>query len=162
MGAITECYKKLMRDARGSVQANVRNAEDILNAYTREFFGQFVVVVINEETKKWSTSYGTTGAVDRSITRSRVKGRVEHDKVPGHVIYYIEEALLKEWCSNINYGYSDFKKKLESEFVVGHGKKDMLSGTPGPQMRVNCLQITRPVSAETEAFEAAEDSLPLV
>lgn len=161
MAGITESYKKLIRDARGQVKASVRNSEDILNGYTREFFGQFIVVVINDETKKWTTSYGTTGAVDKSITRSQVKGRVEHDKVPGHVIYYIEEALLKAWCSQINYGYADFRAKLENEFIVSVGKKDMLSGTPGPQMRVNCVQITRPLTAETEAFEAAEEDLPV-
>jgi len=156
---ITEVYKKMIEEARVVVSTNVRTAEDILNSYTREFFGGFVVMYIHDQTKKFVTTRGDSSIIDGSITRAQVRGRVEHDKVPGFVRYYIEETQLRAWCSSLNYGYADFLKKLEAEFAVVRTKKDMLSGTRGPQMRVSALQITRPESSVLEDF--AKPAVPV-
>jgi hypothetical protein len=150
---IIDALKEIVQKARVIVKTNKRTAEDILNAYTREFYGQFVVVQINADTKKFETVFGNGGVIDKSLTRSQVRGRVEHDQVPGHVNYYIEEQSMKAWCSKLNYGYSDFKRELEKTFVIQYGKKDMLSKTKGPQMSVNIIKITRPETAQADELE---------
>jgi hypothetical protein len=154
MKGIIDALKDIVLKARGIVRANVRDAEDILNAYTREFYGQFIVLRLNDKTKTMETSFGNGGVTDQTITRSQIKGRVEHDIVPGHVNYYIEETQMKAWCSHMNYGYADFKKQLEKKFVVTYGKKDMLSKTRGPQMRVNVIKITRSETQNADEIEA--------
>lgn len=155
IAGIKSIYIRMIEAARQNVKANARGAEDILNSYTREFFGQFIVMQINDQTKKMETIYGNSGIVDKTITRTHVKGRVEHDKVPGHVRYYIEESQLRAWCSYRSYGYSTFKEQIEKAFLVTYCKKDMLSGTKGPQMRVNVMQITRP---ETSVLNDTEET----
>ena len=73
-------------------------------------------------------------------------GRVEHGVVPDHIDYYIEERLLKSFCSSMSFGYSDFKRQLEALFMVTYlPKKDMMAKTKGPQMRVPVIKITRKV-----------------
>jgi hypothetical protein len=126
------------------VRANVKNAEDILNNYTRQYYGNFVVVQFNDQTKTMETSFGNGGVIDKSLVRAEVKGRVEHNSVPGHIRYMIEEQQLRGWCSAMNYGYADFKEQMEKEFVVSYDKKDLLAKTRGPQMRVSVMTITRP------------------
>ena len=150
MAQIREVFKKLIIESRGIVRDNKRSAEDILNSYTREFFGNFVVLKINDKTKLMETSYGDGGIIDKTNVRTHIKGRVEHGAVPGHVSYYIEEQQMKAFCSLANYGYKDFRRKLEKTFSVRYVKKDLLSKTNGPQMRVNAIHITRPESAIDE------------
>jgi hypothetical protein len=158
MPPIIEVYKNMILDARDIVRTNKRNAEDILNSYTRQFFGNFVVLKINQKTKRMETSFGDGGVIDKTTTHSHVKGRVEHGAVPGHIGYYIEEQQMKAWCSRINYGYKDFKKQLEKTFVVSYVKKDLLSKTNGPQMRVNSIHIIRP---ETPLDESNDFEVPV-
>jgi hypothetical protein len=153
MTQIVEALKDIVQKARFIVSTNKRTAEDVLNAYTREFFGNFVVVQINKATNRLETTFGDGAVIDKTLTRSQVKGRVEHDIVPGHINYYIEEQLLKAWCSSMNFGYADFKRQLEQKFLVVYGRKDMLSKTRGPQMRVNVLKITRRETPEADEIE---------
>jgi len=69
---------------------------------------------------------------------------------PGHVDYYIEEQLLKKYCSGMSFGYSDFKKQLEAAYNITYLKKDLMSKTKGPQMRVNAMKISRRVNLDEE------------
>jgi len=87
------------------------------------------------------------------LTRSDVAGRVEHGFTPGHVDYFIEEQLLKQHCVSMSYGYRDFKEHLEKlpNYKIKYLRKDMLSKTRGPTMRVNVMQITRPVYEDEES-----------
>lgn len=158
MQAIGDVYIKMIKEARATVRANKRNAEDILNAYTAEFYGNFVVVQINDQTKTMETSFGNGGIIDKSLVRSQVKGRVEHDIVPKHIRYMIEERQMKAWCSTMNYGYADFKRQIEQEFVVSYGIKDLLAKTRGPQMRTKVMIITRP---ESNPADDGSDDLSL-
>lgn len=156
---IIERLKELITRSRTVVRASVRTAEDVLNAYTREHYGRFVVL-------RWvdgafQATYGERGVVDESLTRTQVFGRVEHGVTPGYVNYYIEEQLLKSYCSSMSFGYADFKRDIAAQYVVDYGKRDLLSKTKGPQMRVNAICIRRPESQATEFNEAAEDSLPV-
>ena len=156
MEGITNVLKGMVISAKSMVKDNVRTAEDVLNSYTREYYGKMVVVKAIEGAL--AASIGENGVIDQSITRSEIFGRVEHNITPGHVDYYIEEQLLKKYCSSMSFGYTDFKKQLESMYNVSYLKKDLMSKTKGPQMRVNAMKISRRVSND----EDPENKLSLV
>jgi hypothetical protein len=147
---IIETLRGMVNEARAAVRGNRRTAEDVLNAYTRECYGKFVVVKAIDGITK--ATLGGHNEIDQSLTRSDVAGRVEHEMTPGHVDYYIEEQLLKQHCSTMSYGYSDLKKELESlpNYKIGYMRKDMLAKTRGPSMRVNVIRITRPLVISEE------------
>ncbi len=157
---LTAVYKKLIDDARRTVRSNVRTAEDVLNAYTREFYGRFINVRAIDGAME--ATFGERGVVDESITRTEIAGRVERGVTPGFVNFFIEEQMLKAYCSSMSFGYADFRKQLEKQYRVDYIKKDMLSKTKGPQMRVNAMKISRPESDLVEKpSEKATDTLPL-
>lgn len=145
---IVKILKEIVASARVMVKDNIRSAEDVLNSYTREYYGKMVVVKALEGAL--AASIGEEGVIDQSITRSEIFGRVEHNVTPGHVDYYIEEQLLKKYCSSMSFGYSDFKKQMEAAYNVSYLKKDLMSKTKGPQMRVNVMKISRRTSLDEE------------
>ena len=122
----------------------MRTADDVLNAYIREFYGKFINVRVIDGAME--ATFGEQGVVDESITRTQIAGRVERGVTPGYIDFFIEEQLLKAYCSGMSFGYSDFRKQLENLYRVNYVKKDMLSKTKGPQMRVNTIKISRPES----------------
>jgi hypothetical protein len=146
---ILSVLKGIVTNARGSVQDSIRTAEDILNSYTREFYGKFVVVKALESAV--ATSLGEDGVIDQSITRSEIFGRVEHGVTIGHIDFYIEEKLLKQYCSSMSFGYTDFKRQMEDKYSVSYVKKDLMAKTKGPQMRVNAIKISRKVDEENDS-----------
>lgn len=137
--------KRMVENMRSMVRANVRTADDVLNAYIREFYGKFINVRAIDGAMQ--ATFGETGIVDESITRTQVSGRVERGITPGYVNFFIEEQQLKSFCASMSYGYIDFRKELEALYRVDYVKKDMLSKTKGPQMRVNAVKISRPESS---------------
>jgi hypothetical protein len=141
----------MVYSARGVIHSSERTAEDVLNAYTRERFGKFIMVKLTLE-GKIDSSFGSDGVVDESLTRSDIAGRVEKGFTPGHIDYFIEEQLLKQHCVSMSFGYKDFKEAIENlpNYKVQYPKKDMLARTRGPSMRVNCMQITRPITPDDE------------
>jgi hypothetical protein len=140
--------KSMVDSAKSMVRDNVRTAEDVLNSYTREYYGKMVVVKALEGSIM--ASLGEDKVIDQTITRSEIFGRVEHDVTPGHVDYYIEEQLLKKYCSSMSFGYADFKKQMEAAYNVTYMKKDLMSKTKGPQMRVNAMKISRRVTPDED------------
>jgi hypothetical protein len=148
--------KRLVEKARGTVRANVRSAEDVLNAYIREHYGKFISVKVTNDGQVEAT-YANSQITDESLTRTQVFGRVERHMTPGYVNFFIEEALLKQYCSSMSFGYADLRKELEKLYRVDYVKKDMLAKTKGPQMRVNALKISRP---EADVFEIGLDETP--
>ena len=155
MEGILTVLKGMVENARGMIKDNVRTAEDVLNSYIREYYGKFVVVKALEGAL--ASSLGEEGVIDQSITRSEIFGRVEHGVTPGHVDFFIEEQLLKKYCSSMSFGYSDFRKQMESMYHISYSKKDLMSKTKGPQMRVNAMRISRKVNEEDP-----DDKLSLV
>ena len=152
--------KVIVEKARQTVRSNVRTAEDILNAYIREFYGKFIVVRAIDGAIQ--ATFGEAGTVDESITRTQISGRVERNITPGYVNFFIEEGLLKSYCSSMSFGYADFRKQMEKLHRVEYVKKDMLSKTKGPQMRVNAIKISRPESPLLEPdAEKDTDILPV-
>jgi len=146
---IVEVLKGMVSNAKAMIKGNVRTAEDVLNSYTREYYGKMVVVKALEGAL--AASIGEEGVIDQSITRSEIFGRVEHNVTPGHVDYYIEEQLLKKYCSGMSFGYSDFKKQMEAAYNVTYLKKDLMSKTKGPQMRVNAIRISRRITLDEDS-----------
>jgi hypothetical protein len=149
---IVEVLRMMVYSARGIIHSSERTAEDVLNAYTRERFGKFVMVKKTLE-GKIDSSFGSEGVIDESVTRDVIAGRVEKGFTPGHIDYFIEEQLLKQHCVSMSFGYKDFKEALEKlpNYKVTTGKKkDMLAKTRGPSMRVNVMHICRPANIEDE------------
>jgi hypothetical protein len=145
---ILKSLKKVVAFMRSSIKAGSRTAEDVLNSFTREYYGSLIVVKFNAADGVLA-ELGNGGAIDASTTRSHVMGRIEHGITPGFTDYFIEERLLKAFCSSMSFGYSDFKRQLELMCAVTHmPKKDMMAKTKGPQMRVPVLKITRRIDED--------------
>jgi len=131
----------LVNRARQVMRQSVRTAEDVLNAYVGEYYGQFVV--IKKVENKLLAAWGDDGAVDKSITRSKVLGRVEHETLqPGFREIFLEEQLLRRHCVSMSFGYDEFKAQIEKLYRVAFVKKNMLARTNGPIMNVNTLHIS--------------------
>jgi hypothetical protein len=156
MRGIIEHYRKVVDYMRNNMKHSAKSAEDVLNAYTRDSYGNFVVVKAGGGS--FIAELGTGEVIDQTITRTKVSGRVEHGLTPGYIDYFIEEQLLRAYCSSMSFGYSDFKRQISLLYKVEYIKKDMMSKTRGPQMRVNVMKISRRI---TDSDEALTDLLPV-
>jgi hypothetical protein len=155
---IIDSYRKRITLQRSSIKGGYRSAEDVLNAFIQEYQGKFVVVKYGEKAGPLA-HLGDGSLVDRNTTRAEVMGRVEHGVTAGHVDFYIEERLLKSFCSNMSFGYSNLKRHLEDQFTVTYvSKKDMMSKTSAPPMRVTAMKISRPI---TESDEEIINQIPV-
>jgi hypothetical protein len=158
--AIVEALKELVTKARTAHKRSIRTAEDVLNTYTREFYGKFVVIRRDEEGRLLAEL--GRDAMGKTSTRNTVMGRIEH-VTPHHVDYFIEEQLLKNHCASMSFGYADFKRQLEKMTPDGYevrfgAKKDLLSRTDGPSLRVNVMHLRIP----KDKFDDAAGSIPMV
>jgi len=143
---IVSALKKMVFEQRALMAANVRTAEDVLNAYIREFYGNFVVL---SATTGIGAAFGDGELIEQTTMRSNVAGRVEHDASPGFTDFYIEEQLLKGYCSSMSFGYEEFKTHIGKLYRTTLPRRyDLMKKTKGPQMRVNCLMISRPKDKE--------------
>jgi len=155
--AIIDLYMERIKSTRLMIKGSARNAEDILNAYTRDNYAKMIIIKYCDERKSLVSSYGfDSKEVDMSITRSAILGRVEHDATPGHIDYYLEEGMLKAYCASMSFGYSDFKRQLAAMFTMTHmPKKNMTAKTKGPQMRVAVIKISRRITTLEDDDEGA-------
>jgi hypothetical protein len=56
----------------------------------------------------------------------------------------------------MSFGYADFKTQMGAISHVTYMKKDLMSKTKGPQMRVNAMKISRKIDDEEHiSVEAA-------
>ena len=152
-------FKRLIDKARKVIKLGARTAEDVLNTFTRYNYGQFVVV--RKSNGSLLAALGSGEAIDQTITRSKVLGRVEHElDTPGYVDYFIEEAVMRAHCVSMSFGYDDFKRQLAGldGYTVRYMRKDMMARTKGPQMRVHSMCISRKVELDThvETLPVAE------
>jgi len=155
---IIESFRKRINHQRGSIKGSYRSAEDVLNAFVQEYQGKFVVVRYGEKAGPLA-HLGDGSMVDKNTTRAEVMGRVEHGVTAGHVDFFIEERMLKSFCSNMSFGYANFKRYLEAQFTVSYvAKKDMMAKTSAPPMRVSAMKISRVV---TEVDETLINQIPL-
>ena len=143
MGKIIEFLHGIITGMRNNIKGNARSAEDVLNTYTRDHYGSFIVIR-HIEGNRVLAELGSGKEVDDSTTRARIMGRIEHGTTPGYIDYFIEQSMLKACCANMSFGYADFKRQLGAMFKVTEiSKKDMTAKTRGPQMRVAVLKISR-------------------
>lgn len=155
---IIQSYRKRLEIQRGSIKGGHRSAEDVLNAFVQEYQGKFVVVKYGEKAGPLA-HLGDGSLVDRNTTRAEVMGRVEHGVTSGHVDFFIEERLLKTFCSNMSFGYANLIRQLTDLFTVSYvQKKDMMSKTSAPPMRVSAIHISRKI---TDTDEAIINPIPL-
>lgn len=158
LAEIIQSYRKRLEIQRGSIKGGHRSAEDVLNAFIQEYQGKFVVVKYGEKAGPLA-HLGDGSMVDRNTTRAEVMGRVEHGVTAGHVDFYMEERLLKSFCSNMSFGYANFVRQLQDIFSVSYvRKKDMMSKTSAPPMRVSAIHISRKI---TDTDETIINPLPL-
>ena len=132
----------LVRYARAIIDSNQNTAEDILNAYTREYNGQFIKIGPEQN---GVAIFNDGRQVRKDSTRGRVAGRIEYDVKAGWVDYYIEVALLKRYCATRNWSYKELVARLNDTMVTTEKRKNLLAKTNGPDMNVKCLQISRPI-----------------
>lgn len=147
---VLNAFKKVVDTMRVSMKNSVRTAEDVLNAYTRESYGSFVVIRPSEGGLMAELGSGQT--IDQTITRNKILGRVEHGITKGYVDYFIEEQLLKSYCASTSFGYASFKRQLEDTFTVEYLKKNMTGKTKGPPMRVTVMRVRRKMDEVDETF----------
>ena len=140
---ILNAFKKAIENMRVSMKISSRTAEDVLNAFTRDNYGSFVVIKPGHG--GLMAELGSGGQIDQSVTRNKVLGRVEHELKQGFIDYFVEEQVLKSYCASMSFGYTSFKRGLEDLFMVEYMKKDMMARTKGPQMRVQVMKIRRKV-----------------
>lgn len=149
---IIDSYRKRIVIQRSSIKGGHRSAEDVLNAFVQEYQGKFVVVKFGDKAGPLA-HLGDGSMVDRNTTRSEVMGRVEHGVTAGHIDFFIEERMLKSYCSNMSFGYDNFKRQIANEFTVSYVlKKDMMARTSAPPMRVSAMHISRKVTESDEAL----------
>lgn len=149
VAAVMDALKDLVTLARSSHKKSVRTAEDVLNEYTREFYGKFVV--LRFDTMGQLIADLGKDLQGKTSTKNTVMGRIEHGTHhSNYVEYFVEESLLRRHCSSMSFGYTDFKRQLENmqkgpqQFRIQYLRKDMLAKTDGPAMRVKVMQISVP------------------
>ena len=138
---MVDVFREMINRGRSALKSGQKQAEDVLNEYTREFFGQFIVV--RKVSGGLLAELGNGGIVDNSITRTKIAGRVEHGFSGAFVDYYIEEALLRRHCTSIGFGYKEFIDAIQKRFSCSFVRKDLAHGTKAPPMRVYALKISR-------------------
>lgn len=148
--AMLEDLKVLVKKARLAHKRSARTAEDVLNSYVRDNYGHFVIVRGGEGGVVMN-DLGESMAAANS-TKSVIMGRVEYNTVQqGFVEFYVEEQLLKQFCAAMSFGYADFKNQIKLLEKDGYGvefgaKKNLLSNTNSPPLRVNAMHLHIPKS----------------
>ena len=140
---IIEFLLALVKRHRRVIAGNQRTAMDVLNAYTAEHIGNFV----KTEGSHVMQSLLGGQAIQPGSSRYAVKGRVEYDVIPGHVDFYIEVRALKLHCADNSMSYEQFFDELQKRerTTVQMCRKNLLAGTKGADMKVNCVRITRTI-----------------
>jgi hypothetical protein len=154
-----ESYRRQIENQRQAIRGGKRTAEDVLNAFTQEFQGKFVIVKYGDKAGP-AAMFGDGTSVGKTTTRQEIMGRVEHGVNPGYIDFYIEERLLRAFCSNMSFSYSTFKQDIAHSFIVQQvAKKNMLAKTDGPPMRVSTLRLSANMST---LDDSVLQSIPVV
>ena len=158
---IVASFGKRIDVQRGNIKVGHRTAEGVLSSYIQEYRGRLVVVRYGD---KASALAHLGFSSDKTTFRTEVMGRVEWGVTAGCIDLYIEERLLRAYCSNLSFSYTAFKRQLEADREIQISyiqKKDMLAKTDGPPMRVSAMRITRPIKEDDNAIIDPTVQLPL-
>lgn len=140
--AIFKAMAQWVFDARTLMSSNAIAAMDILNAYTREFHGNFVRI---DPAKGPTALFDDGRGVSKASTKGRVAGRIEYNVRPGWIDYMIEVATFKRYCAERNRSFGSIVDELRGnqEVAVDDTRRiDILAKTGGPTMRVKCLVVS--------------------
>lgn len=151
--AIVDALRELVEAARKNHKQSARSAEDVLNTFTRENYGKFVIIR-RDELGTAKSDLGLDEATKHS-TRNSVMGRIELNGPGGTVEYFIEEQLLRQHCAACSFGFSDFQRHMKrtevdhrvhyDRYRVKFGiRKNLLANTDGPALRVSCMHLVVP------------------
>ena len=144
-GIMNFWMEEVVQPARVIISSNQRTALDILNYYIRENNNNFVTV---EGSVVMQNLNGNKYAVTPDSQRRIVRGRIERNVTPGMEDIFLETKMVKTHCANMNFGFSTFLEELEGSAQVQEGRKNLLAGTNGPNMRVPCIRITRMLNGD--------------
>jgi hypothetical protein len=152
MQEMIEAFRKVLVVLRSSIKSNKRTADDVLNSYIQEHQGKFVVVKYGEKAGVLA-HFHDGSMVGKSTTRAEVMGRVEHGVTEGCIDFYIEERLLRSYCSSRSFSYNNFKQQIQESHIVAYmAKKDMMARTEAPPMRVAAIKITKRIHDDEAVF----------
>lgn len=152
MQEMIEAFRKVLVVLRSSIKSNKRTADDVLNSYIQEHQGKFVVVKYGEKVGVLA-HFHDGSMVGKSTTRAEVMGRVEHGVTEGCIDFYIEERLLRSYCSSRSFSYNNFKQQIQESHIVAYmAKKDMMARTEAPPMRVAAIKITKRIHDDEAVF----------
>jgi len=153
MRGMAAALLEMVERARENHKRAARNAEDVLNSFTREYYGRFVI--IRKDMVSDAKEDMGLDAATRHSTRNAIMGRIEIGVRSGCVDYFIEEQLLRQHCAAMSFGYSDFKHQMKEMARARQAdglnyrvkfdlKKNLLARTDGPELRVNVMHFTAP------------------
>jgi hypothetical protein len=108
--------------------------------YIRENHGGFIKV--SDPGQKFAV-FADGRSVSKDSTKGAVRGRVEHNVVPGFTDFYVDVRLLKEFCARRNKSYIEFVQELQQRVSIVEMRKDLLAKTNGPSYRVLCLKVSQ-------------------
>ena len=156
---IIDAYRRQIELQRECIKGNKRTAEDMLNSYIQEYQGKFVVVKYGEKASP-AAVFADGTSIGRATTRAEVMGRAEHGVTHRCVDFFIEERLLRAYCSNMSFSYNTFKADITKHFIVNYvPKKDMMAKTEGPPMRVAAIRVSMPTD---QIDESILEAIPVV
>ena len=144
-------YARWVGAARTLIGNNIRDAVDLLNAYTREFHGQFIKFDRKDKEKGGMALFSNGESPNSMSARGRIAGRVEYNINKGWIDYYIDVSTMKRYVSERNISYEGFKKELMASdgLVVKEKRKDLLARTSGPELVTLCLCISKQITDDT-------------
>lgn len=143
MAEIIKVLGETFESQRQSIISGKRTAEDVLNSYIQEYQGKLVVVKYGDKAGV-AAAFSDGSIVGKNTTRAEIMGRVEHGAGSGGVDFYIEERLMRAYCSAMSFSYNTFREQIAKQFITSFvTRKDMMAKTDGPPMRVNAIKITR-------------------
>ena len=141
VSGVRDFWREIVVNQREMIAQNVTTALDLLNRYIADNTGAFVHVRHGLVTQ----ALLDFGKLSPTSPKGAVRGRVEHNAKEGKTDFYVEEKLLRVHCADAGVGYNSFIKELQKQAAVALVRKDLLSGTAGPSMRVACLRLTQPL-----------------
>lgn len=146
VSGVRDFWKGIVDEQRQMIDQNASTALDLLNRYIADNSGSFVHVrqgLVTQALVDFGRSSPTS-------PKGAVRGRVEHDAVKAESVFYVEEKLLRIHCADAGVGYNAFIKELKAQTAVAITRRDLLSGTPGPAMRVSCVRVTQTLDKPDE------------
>lgn len=145
MDKITATFIKIVEANRALALTSVRSVNDVVTEYLRDN-AKGLLFVQPDDTKAKVVSMSGYGRKLADSIRGEITGRVEVGiKSEGWVDMYVEENIMKKWCSSMSFSYQDFKARVSEmeNTKVTFTKKNLLSDTHLPEMRVNTICISK-------------------